>query len=67
MKAFVARIAAIAMGIFLSYGFAPLAQDSGAAVEGGLDAQTAIFVIGLLVIVLGGLVLYELVVRGQAR
>lgn len=64
------RIAAIGSGLWMSSGALLMGQEpetSTTVVSEGLDAQTAIFVIVLLVIVLGGLVIYEMVVRSRAR
>jgi len=62
------RLAAL-LGIItaLSGVFQLKAQEAeGQAVSGGLDAWTALMVIVILVITLGGLVIYELVVRTRA-
>ena len=68
MKASIGRIAALWTGLFLASSARLLAQESAnSATSSGLDAQTAILVIVLLVIVFGGLLVYELVVRRRAR
>ena len=70
MKALIRRITVIGSVLWMSSGAALLGQESETPTStagGGLSAQTAIFVIVLLVIVLGGLVIYEMVVRSRAR
>ena len=68
MKASIGRIAVWLAGLFMASSARLLAQEpANSATSSGLDAQTAILVIVLLVIVFGGLVVYELVVRRRVR
>jgi hypothetical protein len=68
MRTLKSRLTAL-WGIILALGGVFQLKAQGAespAVSGGLDTWTALMVIVILVIALGGLVIYELVVRTRA-